>query len=289
MEVISRVEATRSEETASVGRKQPGSYRLELTVHADVPAPSRTLEQITRNDPTLPAAFTRPRGASRLRASLALFRALLRAQARLYQESPHPHRRAPFAAQFLRPRDRARTPKSRHRRARTPSPGRHGRQYRWLRRRPKLPHRRKFHLLPASDELPLETPHRASKSAPRHNDEQTRPPQAGVRPARPWRRSKRRTPRCHRQRAGHTLRDPALTASSSPAPIPTSWCPARSCARRAPSRLPSATTQWWFSTASPIPPSLATRSLLQIRRGFRAPLQATQRPLQREQPARERP
>lgn len=57
MEVISRVEAVRSEETASVDRKQPASYRLELTVHADVPAPSRTLEQITRNDPTLPAAL----------------------------------------------------------------------------------------------------------------------------------------------------------------------------------------------------------------------------------------
>jgi hypothetical protein len=57
MEVISRVEAVRSEETASVDRKQPASYRLELTVHADVPAPSRTLAQITRNDATLPAAL----------------------------------------------------------------------------------------------------------------------------------------------------------------------------------------------------------------------------------------
>jgi hypothetical protein len=57
MQVVTRIEATRSPETASIDRKQPASYRLELTVHADVPAPSRTIEQITRNDPTLPAAL----------------------------------------------------------------------------------------------------------------------------------------------------------------------------------------------------------------------------------------
>ncbi len=57
LQVTSRVEAVRSPETASQDRTQPGSYRLELTVHADIPSPSRTLEQITRNDPALPAAL----------------------------------------------------------------------------------------------------------------------------------------------------------------------------------------------------------------------------------------
>jgi hypothetical protein len=57
MRVTTRVDAVRSEETASQDRTQPGSYSLELTLRADVPAPSRTLEQITRNDPTLAAAL----------------------------------------------------------------------------------------------------------------------------------------------------------------------------------------------------------------------------------------
>lgn len=57
MEVVSQIDPIRSEETASYNRVQPGSYRLELTVRADVPAPSRTLAQITRNDPSLPQAL----------------------------------------------------------------------------------------------------------------------------------------------------------------------------------------------------------------------------------------
>jgi len=57
MEVVSQIDPIRSEETASYNRVQPGSYRLELTVQADVPAPSRTLTQITRNDPSLPQAL----------------------------------------------------------------------------------------------------------------------------------------------------------------------------------------------------------------------------------------
>ncbi len=57
LRVTSKVEAIRSDETASLDRTLPGSYQLELTVRAQVPAPSRTLEQITRNDPTLPAAL----------------------------------------------------------------------------------------------------------------------------------------------------------------------------------------------------------------------------------------
>ncbi|MDD5199649.1 MAG: glycoside hydrolase family 75 protein [Terrimicrobiaceae bacterium] len=57
LQVTSRVEAIRSPATASQDRTQPGSYRLELTLHADVPEPSRTLEQITRNDATLPSAL----------------------------------------------------------------------------------------------------------------------------------------------------------------------------------------------------------------------------------------
>ncbi len=57
IQVVSKIDAIRSPETASLDRTQPGSYRLELTLRIDVPAPSRTLEQITRNDPTLPAAL----------------------------------------------------------------------------------------------------------------------------------------------------------------------------------------------------------------------------------------
>jgi hypothetical protein len=57
MEVVSQIDPVRSEETASYNRVQPGTYRLELTVRADVPVPSRTLDQITRNDPSLPQAL----------------------------------------------------------------------------------------------------------------------------------------------------------------------------------------------------------------------------------------
>ncbi|MGH8046146.1 MAG: glycoside hydrolase family 75 protein, partial [Chthoniobacterales bacterium] len=57
MEVVSKLDAVRSDETASLDRTQPGSYRLELTVHADVPTPGITLAQIKRNDSTLPAAL----------------------------------------------------------------------------------------------------------------------------------------------------------------------------------------------------------------------------------------
>lgn len=67
LRVTSEVEAIRSDETASLDRTQPGSYQLELTVRAEVPSPSRTLEQITRNDPTLPAAL--PGLADRLAAA----------------------------------------------------------------------------------------------------------------------------------------------------------------------------------------------------------------------------
>jgi len=56
--VTSRVEILRSPETASQDRTQPGSYQVELTVRANVPSPSTTLSQITRNDPALPAALS---------------------------------------------------------------------------------------------------------------------------------------------------------------------------------------------------------------------------------------
>lgn len=56
--VQSQVLAERSAETASQDRLRPDAYRLELTVRADVPAPSVSLAQITRNDPTLPAALS---------------------------------------------------------------------------------------------------------------------------------------------------------------------------------------------------------------------------------------
>jgi len=57
IQVVSKVDAIRSEETASIDRTQKGSYELELTLRVDVPSASRTLEQITRNDPSLPAAL----------------------------------------------------------------------------------------------------------------------------------------------------------------------------------------------------------------------------------------
>ncbi len=55
--VTSKIDAVRSEETASQDRKQRGSYGLELTLRVDVPTPSQTLEQVTRNDDTLPTAL----------------------------------------------------------------------------------------------------------------------------------------------------------------------------------------------------------------------------------------
>ncbi len=57
LRVESRVEAVRGNETASQDRTQPGSYQLELTVRATVPTASRTLAQISANDPTLAAAL----------------------------------------------------------------------------------------------------------------------------------------------------------------------------------------------------------------------------------------
>jgi hypothetical protein len=57
IQVVSKVETVRSDETASLDRTQPGSLRLELTLHADVPVASKTLAQVTRNDDKLPAAL----------------------------------------------------------------------------------------------------------------------------------------------------------------------------------------------------------------------------------------
>jgi hypothetical protein len=57
MQIVSKVDAIRGDETASQDRTQQGSYRLDLTVHVDVPVASQTIEQIKRNDPTLPAAL----------------------------------------------------------------------------------------------------------------------------------------------------------------------------------------------------------------------------------------
>jgi hypothetical protein len=57
IQVVSKVDAVRSSETASQDRTQNGSYELELTLRVDVPVPSRTLAQITRNDSKLPTAL----------------------------------------------------------------------------------------------------------------------------------------------------------------------------------------------------------------------------------------
>jgi hypothetical protein len=57
IQIVSEIDAVRSPETASQDRTQPGSYGLHLTLKVDVPAPGHTLEQITRNDATLPAAL----------------------------------------------------------------------------------------------------------------------------------------------------------------------------------------------------------------------------------------
>lgn len=55
--VVSKIEPVRSGETASQDRTQRDSLQLQLTLRADVPAPSRTLAQISRNDPTLPTTL----------------------------------------------------------------------------------------------------------------------------------------------------------------------------------------------------------------------------------------
>lgn len=55
--VVSKVDPIRSDDTASRDRTQSDSYELQLTLQVNIPAPSRTAEQITRNDATLLATL----------------------------------------------------------------------------------------------------------------------------------------------------------------------------------------------------------------------------------------